>query len=80
MEEHARNGQQTGLFEDAVVEANVGNKVEAPSAVAVTGPTAEKKVSLADYGNPVGCPDCGERLTMAEGCISCKSCGFSRCT
>ena len=80
LEEHARNGQQTGLFEDAVVEANVGNKVEAPSAVAVTGPTAEKKVSLADYGNPVGCPDCGERLTMAEGCISCKSCGFSRCT
>lgn len=80
LEEHAKNGQQTGLFEGAMVEASMA-KVEASSAAAgVAGPVAEKKVSLADYGNPVGCPDCGEKLTMAEGCISCKSCGFSRCT
>jgi len=27
----------------------------------------------------LACPDCGEQLVMAEGCVSCKSCGYSRC-
>lgn len=35
--------------------------------------------NIADYGFMPGCPDCGAPLVMAEGCISCKSCGFSRC-
>jgi ribonucleoside-diphosphate reductase alpha chain len=26
------------------------------------------------------CPDCGGMLTYEEGCISCKSCGYSECT
>jgi len=34
---------------------------------------------VADYGFMPGCPDCGAALTMAEGCMSCKSCGYSRC-
>ncbi len=42
-------------------------------------PQAIKK-SVADYGFMPGCPDCGNALVMAEGCISCKACGFSRCT
>ena len=25
------------------------------------------------------CPNCSTKLTMTEGCISCKSCGFSKC-
>ncbi|MDC7126966.1 MAG: hypothetical protein PQJ46_15445, partial [Spirochaetales bacterium] len=25
------------------------------------------------------CPECGERLTYANGCITCFSCGYSRC-
>ena len=36
--------------------------------------------SLADFGLMPGCPDCGMQLVMAEGCISCKECGFSRCS
>ena len=36
--------------------------------------------SMADFGFMPGCPDCGTQLVMAEGCISCKSCGFSRCS
>ena len=35
--------------------------------------------SIADFGMMPGCPDCGAMLKMAEGCMSCSSCGFSRC-
>ncbi|MFA7309133.1 MAG: adenosylcobalamin-dependent ribonucleoside-diphosphate reductase [Patescibacteria group bacterium] len=38
-----------------------------------------KVATIADTGFMPGCPDCGNTLTMAEGCISCKACGFSRC-
>ena len=39
----------------------------------------KKSESIADFGFMPGCPDCGSPLVMSEGCISCKSCGFSRC-
>jgi len=41
---------------------------------------ALKSKSIADYGMMPGCPDCGTILRMAEGCMSCPNCGFSRCT
>jgi ribonucleoside-diphosphate reductase alpha chain len=41
--------------------------------------TVYKKKSIADYGSMPGCPDCGAALQLAEGCMSCRSCGFSRC-
>ncbi|HUY69594.1 MAG TPA: hypothetical protein VMU70_01045, partial [Candidatus Tyrphobacter sp.] len=40
----------------------------------------KKKMDVADFGFMPGCPDCGAPLLMQEGCISCKSCGFSRCS
>ncbi|HEX9721758.1 MAG TPA: adenosylcobalamin-dependent ribonucleoside-diphosphate reductase [Candidatus Paceibacterota bacterium] len=40
----------------------------------------EDAPSIADFGFMPGCPDCGAQLTMAEGCISCRECGFSRCS
>lgn len=36
--------------------------------------------AIADFGVMPGCPECGHALTMAEGCMSCKNCGFSRCS
>jgi len=42
--------------------------------------TSEQKMEMADFGFMPGCPDCGAQLLMQEGCISCKSCGFSRCS
>ncbi len=39
-----------------------------------------KEKSVADFGFMPGCPDCGAPLLMQEGCISCKACGFSRCS
>jgi len=37
------------------------------------------KMTVADYGFMPGCPDCGAHLQMAEGCMSCRQCGYSRC-
>lgn len=31
-----------------------------------------------DKGNPK-CPKCGETLNMSEGCMTCPSCGYSKC-
>lgn len=39
-----------------------------------------KEKSVADFGFMPGCPDCGAPLVMGEGCISCRACGFSRCS
>lgn len=35
--------------------------------------------SIADMGHSPECPDCGSMLQMAEGCMSCRACGYSRC-
>lgn len=43
-------------------------------------PFSQEGRSIADFGFMPGCPDCGSPLVMAEGCVSCKDCGFSRCT
>ena len=43
------------------------------------GASPNSKKDLADYGFMPGCPDCGAALIMAEGCMNCNSCGYSRC-
>ena len=62
---------------------NLFNETKAPDA-----PKTEKKVEPKVYqskasGNSEGtcpqCPECGEMLEFAEGCVVCKSCGYSKC-
>lgn len=36
----------------------------------------ETMVALYNSG---GCPDCGNTLELADGCILCRSCGYSKC-
>lgn len=38
----------------------------------------ETSSSFTEVENPK-CPKCGEELSMVEGCMSCPSCGYSKC-
>lgn len=35
--------------------------------------------SIAHSGLAPICPDCGQMMQMGEGCLSCRSCGYSKC-
>ena len=42
--------------------------------------TGTQKAAKAKTENIVGvCPDCGSALWHVEGCMVCKSCGYSKC-
>jgi ribonucleoside-diphosphate reductase alpha chain len=78
LEEHAKSK------EAALLDAPTG---EMPNLIAIkvseTSSMAQDKKgsrSIADLGMMPGCPDCGSPLELAEGCISCRQCGFSRCS
>jgi len=41
---------------------------------------AQKIGSIADIGFCPECPECGQMLEFGEGCVVCKSCGYSKCS
>jgi ribonucleoside-diphosphate reductase alpha chain len=61
------------------LEAIMAPEREAVAAVVHGSAQMQQKRSIADFGMMPGCPDCGAMLKMAEGCMSCPTCGFSRC-
>ncbi len=85
LEEHVRStsgeGAATLLASEPVevIAAKLGADSLGSSAQPSQAPAPQVKKQIADYGSIPGCPDCGASLTLQEGCMSCKSCGFSRC-
>ncbi|MGE5298021.1 MAG: adenosylcobalamin-dependent ribonucleoside-diphosphate reductase [Acidobacteriaceae bacterium] len=88
LENHLKRGQTELKLEFAKPAA------EAPKAVKHEEPVFETvtqefktngtsmvaaKTSIADLGHAPVCPDCSAMLVMAEGCMKCEVCGFSKC-
>lgn len=41
---------------------------------------SSSSLSIADSGFAPECPECGNIMAMAEGCMTCHACGYSKCT
>jgi ribonucleoside-diphosphate reductase alpha chain len=72
LEEHI--AEQTDTVEELVAQTEA--HLEEEVAVLSEAQTA----SVADFGFMPGCPECDDVLIMQEGCMACKSCGYSRCS
>jgi tRNA(Ile2) C34 agmatinyltransferase TiaS len=38
-----------------------------------------QKISIANLGNAPVCPSCANMMLLAEGCMKCEFCGYSKC-
>lgn len=74
-EPHPSEPTQEPVME-AVKEAMVG---QAPQGEMAMQKAKAAKVSIANLGNAPVCGTCGSMLVMAEGCMKCESCGYSKC-
>ncbi|MDB4939640.1 MAG: ribonucleoside-diphosphate reductase, adenosylcobalamin-dependent [Candidatus Doudnabacteria bacterium] len=72
------NFKETAPIENITEEVKI--KVSEPVAAATGNTVPEtRKMSVADFGHVPICQECGSMLRMAEGCMKCESCGFSKC-
>lgn len=75
---------QISMLNETIIEAPViiaEPKTEAQKSAPITEPVIEKsKYSKKNsFGDLLECPECGSDLEYAEGCILCRSCGYSKC-
>lgn len=70
-------GKKSSQAKNSGTTQNISNDVSIQSDSAAGG---SKVSTMKKAGNIVGvCPDCGGALWHIEGCMVCKSCGYSKC-
>ena len=85
LENHLKRGQVELKLEFPKAPAVTEVKKEPVYEIVTSQPEAsggmiyEQKASIADMGHAPACPDCSSMLVMAEGCMKCEVCGFSKC-
>ncbi len=85
LESHIKRGQtelglRFGKEETPQVESSPSLKVrEGGGELSAHTGSQPAPISIANLGHAPACPDCGNMLMMAEGCLKCDLCGFSKC-
>lgn len=83
LEGHIKRGQKELDLKftapDAPKAESASEVVFAQVTAAQTAGGLESKTSVANLGYAPACPDCSNMMTMAEGCLKCDFCGFSKC-
>jgi len=78
-----RRMQDAGHKKSASGASGALNKSQNAVSPSQAGPSVAEdnpKINRSKAGNIVGvCPDCGSSLWHIEGCMVCKSCGYSKC-
>lgn len=67
------------LIDNSPAEEPLVVNFQASSEEAMADGNHRSEVSIANLGYAPACPDCGNLLTMKEGCMTCEMCGFSKC-
>ncbi|MBI2426918.1 MAG: vitamin B12-dependent ribonucleotide reductase [Candidatus Kerfeldbacteria bacterium] len=69
----------TFTSEPAKEEVKIEERKEVTTITAAAQPAKKTSRSIADLGFAPECPDCGNILEFGEGCMVCRSCGYSKC-
>jgi ribonucleoside-diphosphate reductase alpha chain len=85
LETHMKRGQKELQLDFKPMELPMAEKEKQPVFEAITkeyelaSPFVSQKTSVADIGDAPVCMVCSNMLRMAEGCMKCENCGWSKC-
>ena len=78
LEAYAKEKSAPALFAQEVAHSEPYAEIPQEAAAAASGGySTDPRNNLS--GSCPQCPECGEMLTFAEGCVVCRDCGYSKC-